>query len=146
MKSIRTEIHIDAPPERVWPILTDFARYPAWNPLIPRAEGNVREGERLAVRIELPGGPGMTVRPTLTHVEPRRVLGWKGRLFVPKLFDGEHLFELHPADGGTRFVQREHFRGLLVPLVWGSLEAPTRQGFTAMNEALKREAEGSRAG
>lgn len=141
MKSIRTDIHIEAPPERVWQILTDFARYPAWNPLIPRAEGDVREGSRLTVRIELPDGPGMTIRPTLVRVEPNRALAWKGGLLVPKLFDGEHLFELHPADGGTRFVQRENFGGLLVPLVWGSLEAPTRQGFIAMNEALKQKAE-----
>lgn len=141
MKSIRTDIHIDAPPERVWQILTDFVRYPAWNPLIPRAEGEVREGARLTVRIELPDGPRMTIRPTLLRVEPGRALGWKGRLFVPKLFDGEHLFELHAANGGTRFVHREHFSGLLVPLVWGTMEAPTRQGFVAMNEALKQEAE-----
>lgn len=141
MKSIRTEIHIDAEPGRVWEVLTDFARYPAWNPLIPHAEGEVREGERLTVRIELPDGPGMTIRPTLIRVEPRRVLGWQGRLFVPRLFDGEHVFELHPASGGTRFVQRENFRGLLVPLLWSALEVPTRQGFIAMNEALKRAAE-----
>jgi hypothetical protein len=28
-----------------------------------------------------------------------------------------------------------------VPLLWGSMEAPTRRGFEAMNEALKARAE-----
>lgn len=143
MKSIRTDIHIDAPPERVWQILTDFERYPEWNPFITRAEGEVREGARLTVRIEPQGARGMTFRPTVTRLEPNRELRWLGRLFLPKLFDGEHIFELHPADGGTRFVQRENVDGLLVPLMWGSIEEPTRQGFIAMNEALKREMEGA---
>jgi hypothetical protein len=57
--------------------------------------------------------------------------------------DGEHIFELHPSEGGTRFVQREIFSGLLVPLLWGTLEDPTRRGFDAMNRALKERAEAS---
>lgn len=145
MKSLRTGIHIDAPPEAVWRILTDFARYPDWNPFIPRAEGPVREGATIEVRIEPPGGRGMTFRPALTRVTPNRELRWLGHLWIPKLFDGEHIFELHPSEaGGTRFVQRENFGGLLVPLVWGSMETSTRRGFEAMNEALKERAEGAK--
>ena len=144
MNTLRTEIYVDAPPESVWPILTDLDQYPNWNPLIPQAEGDIREGARLTVRIETPGGPAMTVRPTLTRVDPQRELRWLGQLFVPKLFDGEHIFELHPENGGTRFVQRENFSGLLVPFLWGSMEAATRRGFEAMNEALKQRAEGGK--
>jgi hypothetical protein len=143
MKSIRTAIHIEAPPETVWPILTDFARYADWNPFIPQAEGAIRKGATIEVRIEPPGGRGMTFRPTLQCVEPHRELRWLGHLGVPKLFDGEHIFELHPSEGGTRFVQREIFSGLLVPLLWGTLEDPTRRGFDAMNRALKERAEAS---
>ena len=141
MKTLRTEIHIEAPLEAVWDILTDFARYPDWNPLIPHAEGPIREGATITVRIEPPGGRGMTFRPTLRRVEPHRELRWLGHLWIPKLFDGEHIFELHPEDGGTRFVQRETFSGLLVPLLWGSMEGPTHRGFQAMSRALKARAE-----
>lgn len=35
----------------------------------------------------------------------------------------------------------EYFSGLLVPLAWGGMEAGTRAGFVAMNEALKARAE-----
>jgi len=141
MKTIRADIAIDAPPETVWQILTDFGQYPAWNPFIPMAEGTVREGETITVRIEPPGGQGMTFTPTLQRVDPNRELRWLGRLLLPKLFDGEHIFELHPREGGTRFVQRETFSGLLVPLLWGAMKAPTCCGFEAMNEALKARAE-----
>lgn len=145
MKSIRTDIPIDAPPETVWQVLTDFSRYPEWNPFIPTAQGTVREGETITVRIEPPGGQGMTFRPRLQRVDPNRELRWLGRLLLPKLFDGEHVFELHPREGGTRFVHRETFSGLLVPLLWGSMKDPTRRGFEAMNEALKAHAEAAHA-
>ncbi len=142
MKTLRTAIHIDASPEAVWDILTDFARYPDWNPFIPHAEGELREGATITVRIEPPGGRGMTFRPTVQRVEPQREFRWLGHLWVPKLFDGEHIFELHAIeDGTTHFVQRETFSGLLVPLVWGAMEDATRRGFTAMNRALKARSE-----
>ncbi len=65
-----------------------------------------------------------------------------GRLRLPGLFDGEHIYEIAPlAESGVRFVQREEFRGVLVPLRWKSLETNTRQGFEAMNAALKKRAE-----
>lgn len=142
MRELRTATHIDAAPETVWRILTDFSRYPDWNPFIPHAEGEAREGARLEVRIEPPGGRGMTFRPTVQRAEPNRELRWLGRLLLPKLFDGEHIFELHPIeDGSTHFVQREIFGGLLVPLLWRSIEPATRRGFDAMNAALKARAE-----
>jgi hypothetical protein len=43
--------------------------------------------------------------------------------------------------GGVTFHQGENFSGILVPLFRRSLDGPTKQGFVAMNEALKREAE-----
>lgn len=63
------------------------------------------------------------------------------RLALPGLFDGRHIFELQPAPGGTRLVQREEFRGILVPLFARSLDRNTARGFVAMNEALKARVE-----
>jgi hypothetical protein len=57
--------------------------------------------------------------------------------------DGEHIFEIEPlGENGIRFIQREHLRGLLLPILWSILNVSTRQGFEAMNAALKRQAEG----
>jgi len=142
MREIETEIVIAAPPARVWAVLTDFARYPEWNPFIPEAEGVAREGARLRVRITPPGGTAMAFRPVVQRVEPERALRWLGRLLVPGLFDGEHQFRIEPLDEGlVRFVQAERFSGLLVPLLWRSLDTKTRAGFEAMNRALKARAE-----
>lgn len=142
MKTLHTDIEIRASAEVIWNILTDFARYPQWNPFIKSIEGQVQKGEKLRVVIQPPGGKAMTFTPTLLVVHPGRELRWRGRLFIPGLFDGEHSFQIEPT-GNTacRFVHKEEFSGLLVPLLWKSLDTTTRQGFQAMNEALKKRSE-----
>jgi hypothetical protein len=138
---LHSEIEIDAPPERVWRVLTAFDAYPEWNPFIRSIEGDPEVGSRLRVRIEPPGSRGMTFKPTVQAAEPARELRWLGRLFVPGLMDGEHRLALEPLDGGrSRFIQSERFSGVLVGLL-GRMLAATEQGFKQMNEALKRRAE-----
>ena len=141
MRELHTDIVIAAPAEQVWRILTDFDAYPHWNPFIRRIGGAAVVGTRLDVRIEPPGGGGITFRPTIVGVEANRELRWIGRLGLPRIFDGEHSLTIESlAEGGVRFVQREVFTGLLVPLVGGTL-AKTREGFEQMNRALKTRAE-----
>ena len=141
MREIVTEIDIDAPPERVWAVLTDFKSFPEWNPFVIEAEGEATAGSRLKVRIEPPGGKAMTFRPTVLVAEPNSELRWRGRLLVPGLADGEHVFGLEArGDGGTRFVHREEFHGPLWALLKSTLERSER-GFQAMNAALKERPE-----
>ena len=142
MKELHAEIEIDAPAERVWGLLTDFASYPQWNPFIRQISGKPTRGERLQVRIEPPGGQGMTFKPKVLKAEANRELRWLGRLLVPGLFDGEHSFTIQPLEENrVRFVQREAFKGLLVPLFARSLGTNTQRGFEEMNRALKERAE-----
>ena len=142
MKTLHTQIDIDAPAERVWDTLTNIADYSIWNQFIPHLVGTLAPGERLEVRIEPPGGAAMTFRPTVLAVEPGRELRWLGRHLMPGLFDGEHQFEIHPlGPGRVRFVQQERFTGLLVPLFARNLDDHTLRGFNAMNAALKERAE-----
>jgi len=138
MLELRTEIEIDAPAERVWAVLTDFDRFPDWNPFIRRIHGNAQVGSRLDVFLGASGTRGMQFRPIVTTVVPNRELRWLGRLGLPRLFDGEHIFQIEPL-GSTRarFIQRERFRGLLVPLMARSLNRDARRGFEEMNQALR---------
>jgi len=138
MKQIRTEIDIKSTPDKVWGILTDFEKHPDWNPFIKKISGNAGEGEKLDVFIEPPGRKGMSFQPTVKEVEVNKRLRWLGRVLLPGIFDGEHIFEITEVkEGSLKFVQRENFGGLLVPLLWRSIEEPTRNGFLAMNQALK---------
>lgn len=144
MYELRTEIEIDATAETVWAILSDFAAYPQWNPFIVELKGAERPelGAKLDVQLVPAGGKGMRFTPSIVECAPGRGFAWLGRLMVPGLFDGEHRYELAPApDGRVRFVHSERFSGVLVPFLKKMLDGPTRQGFEAMNQALKARAE-----
>src|SRR5947209_17435921 len=78
MKEVSAEIEIEAPAERVWQVLTDFAKFPEWNPFIRQMSGEVRTGAQLEVRLEPPGGRAMSFKPKMVNVETNREIRWLG--------------------------------------------------------------------
>ena len=139
---LHAETVIDAAQDEVWAVLEDFAAYPSWNPFIRQITGRLEAGDRLEVELSPPGGRAMTMRPIVREVQPGRAFRWLGSVGVPGLFDGEHSFQVEPLGvGQVRFVQSERFSGILSPLVMAFTGRSTRQGFEAMNQALKERAE-----
>ena len=137
-----TEIEIDAPAERVWDVLTDFASYPEWNPMIIRASGELRPGERLKIRFEPEGSRGHTFRPKLLTVDPNRELRWLGWPRFPGLFDTEHYWIIDERPGGrTHLLHGTVVYGLLAPLAGKVMEKQSRGPFEMMNRAHKERAE-----
>jgi hypothetical protein len=146
MPEIHTTVDVDAPPERVWEVLTDFERYSEWNPFA-RVLGRPNVGAHLSVELTPPNGRSMRFRPEVTVVESGREFRWLGHLFVPGLFDGEHRYVLEPLDGGsrTRLIHAERFSGVLAGVLLRFVGDDTEAGFERMNEALKRRAESPEA-
>jgi hypothetical protein len=139
MQTVSTAIEIGAQPMDVWAILTDLSRYPEWNPFFRSATGEVAKGQRITLKSVHPAnGRQMTVKPRILVAEPGVELRWASSL--PGIISGEHSFRLSPVDGGTRLVQSETFRGLLVPFSARTL-ASAEAGFQALNQALKVRAE-----
>ncbi len=146
MKELRTEIHIQASRERVWQVLMDTDRYPEWNPFITRVQGIFVEGNTLQVELHPADKKPMTIRPQVLSVSKDEELRWRGHLLIPGIFDGEHIFQLEKLeDNTTRFIHREEFEGVLVPLFKRMLDDNTRRGFENMNLALKSRCEGADA-
>lgn len=136
-KEIITSITINAPVEKVWAVLTDFSRYPQWNPFVLSLTGAVKKGNKIKVKL-----PGMKFSPTVKAFEANKELRWLGHLFLPGLFDGEHRFELiKKENGSTEFIHAERFTGILVPLFRKMLDGSTKAGFESMNKKLKEEVE-----
>jgi hypothetical protein len=143
-REIATEIEIDAPPGRVWSVLTDFSSYPEWNTFLRWVEGRIAEGERIRFCFELPRGFRFKVNATILNVTPERALRWAGVFFTARLFHAEHYFELTPSPGArTRFSHGEIFIGLLLPLAWIILGTSGRRVYEDMNLELKRRVESS---
>lgn len=142
MKSIHSEIEINAAPEKVWGILTDFSSYTEWNPFVTSLKGDVKVGKTFKVVLQQPDGNKMTFKPVCLVFDENKEFRWKGSLVMKGIFDGEHIFKLKELPGGkTKFVQSENFKGILVPLFWKSLNSKTIKGFEMMNSALKKRAE-----
>lgn len=141
-RQITTEIEIAAPAEIVWKILLEFERYPEWNPFVKEISGDPTPDGRLTIVVQPPGGSAMTFKPRVLKAEAPRELRWLGKLFLPRIFDGEHSFVLDPlGENRVRLTHSECFRGLLVPMLWKGLDTDTRAGFEELNQALKARAE-----
>jgi hypothetical protein len=142
MKTIQTEIEIHATPEITWKILMDFDHYPEWNPFIKSIAGEQMVGSQLTAFIQPPGQKGMTFTPIVLKCEAHEEFRWLGKLWGGGFFNGEHYFILNKlGTNSTQFIHGEKFTGILVGLLSGLLKK-TKNGFEAMNKALKEKAEG----
>ena len=142
---ILTTVDIAAPPARVWELLTDFASWDRWNPLLQRVRGRAEVGTTVRFRATV-GRARLPLTAQVMIVEPERELMWVGPAsprLLRKVVSGSHWFRLAPIASGTRFDHGEVFRGLAVPPRWDRFEAFATPGYDAMNRALKREAEAS---
>jgi hypothetical protein len=141
MKELRTEIEIQASPDKVWQVLTNLDKYPEWNPFIHHAIGKAKVGEKVDITVSS-GSKEMTLHCIVVKVEPNKELRWKYHVLLPALFRGEHSFIIKPiGNNKVRFVDQEIFNGLLVSSQTKNIDTNSRQGFEAMDKALKIKAE-----
>lgn len=134
---IQKNILINATPDKIWSVLTDFGNFKSWNPFIKKAEGLFKVGEQIKIEVQ-----GTKFKPTVLKFDHNKELRWLGKLGVSGLFDGEHYFLLEEqSDGRTKFIHGENFKGILVPLFKKKLLTEVSKGFEEMNQALKTEAE-----
>jgi hypothetical protein len=141
-KEIVTEIEINAPPSRVWQILTDFEKYPTWNPFIKKITGVPARNEYLEVLMPDPRGGTMIFTPSVLAAERDRELRWLGRS-EGDVFNGEHCFLIEQIENKNKvhFTQSEKFTGSMVASVQGWIDTALKQNFEDMNTALKQRAE-----
>ncbi len=141
-REIYTEVEIDASAETVWNELGTFEEYPNWNPFIRNISGDKHKGSKLNVSIQPGNGKAMDIEPTLLKVEELKEIRWLGQLLIAGIFDGEHVFKIQEInETRVKFIQSEKYAGILVPIVWTGMEPGIKQGFQAMNKALKEIAE-----
>lgn len=108
---------IQAPPERVWALLTDANQFPSWNTTVSSIRGPIALGTKLAIQV--PVAPGRTFTPKVTAFEANRRMEWSDGM--APMFRGVRTFTLTPTASGTRFEMTETFAGLMLPMIKGSL-------------------------
>lgn len=137
---VRQTIELNAPVEKVWATVIDFKTYDRWNTQLAYLGGEVAPGGRLHLRLAVAGATPYEFKPDISHWRDRETFAWIARTGgIPRLFDGEHFFELTDlGNGRTRLVNREEYRGVLSLLMQ---QLPMMKlaplGFERMNNELK---------
>lgn len=138
MTEYAASITIEAPPERIWDILTDATAYPTWNSTIISLDGSIAEGETIALVSTL--NPKRTFELSVSDVRAPMSMAWSDGMPLG-LFSGVRTFTLEPrGDRSTEFSMREVYSGLLTPLITKSIPDMT-ESFEAFAADLKATAE-----
>lgn len=130
-------ITIQAPPSRIWRLLTSADDFPRWNSTIQDIEGTIALGQKIRLRATI--APQRVFNLNVSEFIPDSLMVWRdGRA---PMFTGVRTFALTPRpNGSTDFAMEEVFSGIMLPMIAGSLPdfGPTFETYAA---DLKREAE-----
>ena len=106
---------IQAPPDKVWAVLTDVEDMVRWNSTLTSIEGDIEPGG--VVKMQVPEAPGRTFKVKVTRFEPNHEMVWRDG--NPVMFLGLRTYSLTPEPNGTatRFQMTETFSGLMLPMI-----------------------------
>ncbi len=130
------ERQIAASPQTVWAVLADGSNYADWDPNIEKLDGTIGLGETITVHTKL-SARAFPVK--VTRFEANATMEWTGGMPLG-LFKGVRKFTLMAKDGGTEFIMREVFSGLLLPLI-GRTIPDLSASFEQFADGLKARAE-----
>jgi uncharacterized protein YndB with AHSA1/START domain len=131
------ERRIDAPPERVWTLLTDAASYRAWNKAVTSIEGKIAEGSTISL-VSI-ANPKRTFKLHVTEMAAPNRMVWSDGMPLG-LFTGERTYLVQPREGVTHFEMTEEYTGLLAGLFTKAIPDLT-ESFDLFADGLKVAAE-----
>jgi uncharacterized protein YndB with AHSA1/START domain len=137
MRAYEASSFINASPDRVWPILTDAAAWPAWDSGVTKVDGRVALGETVSVTVEANPGRAFPVKVVQLSAPERMV--FLGGMPLG-LFRGRRTYTLAAEAAGTRFTMREEYTGPLAGMVFKSIP-DLGPSFRRFAEGLKQRAE-----
>ena len=130
-------IQIAAPPSVVWAKMTDARDFVAWNSTVSSLDGPIELGNKM--KLQVPIAPGRTFTPKVVEFEPETRMVWQDGFY--RMFQGTRTFTFTPEGQGTRFHMHEVFRGVMLPMIKGSLP-DFREPFDQFAADLKAACEG----
>jgi carbon monoxide dehydrogenase subunit G len=131
-------LEIDAPPRRVWSVLSDGERWPDWTPTVTKVERLSGDGLSVGskVRIHQPKLPVAVY--TITALEPGKSFTWTtGNWFARGV--AHHVVE--PKGTGSRVTLSVDFSGLIGGLAARMYAKLTREYLALEAEGLKKRSE-----
>jgi hypothetical protein len=139
---IDQSVEIGVPPEVVWNVITDLARYPDWNPFVVACDSTLEVGAPIAMRVRIIASYAQSQTETVFEHEAGQRLSY-GLSDVPLGALRSLRSHLVVAAGTDRARYESHFElsGWLAPLVRVLVGNRLERGFKAMTEAIAARAE-----
>jgi uncharacterized protein YndB with AHSA1/START domain len=142
-RELRAEATVDAPPEKVWALLTDFSRMPEWSPelvrMVPLKPGGQRVGQWY-LGINRRKAAVWPTRNVVSRLEPGRAIAWD-----TTSSGARWIWEVEAAGTGTRVVHRRPvprritvMSRLFAPLALGGSEGHADELEAGMAQTVAR--------
>ncbi|MDG2051131.1 MAG: SRPBCC domain-containing protein [Myxococcota bacterium] len=142
MIEIEESCEVMASASVLWQVITDFDRYPEWNPFVISCAADLQEGQTINMKVQLFKHFAQPQREIILEVNPGRSF----RYGLPSNRLGAlascRSHEVQPR-GAQRSHYRSHFQlqGWLAPLTQALLGRRLEHGFRSMTQALVAHAE-----
>ncbi len=135
-RDLRTVIDINAPPTRVWEVLSDTEGYAEWNPMVRAltCPKGLFCGAPVSLHLHVRGLSLPPIPAKISRFDIGRVLAWKGG--IPGLQTGEHYFIVEQRGAHSRLIHGERWAGVAVAPTLTVLAPTLFASYRQLNAAL----------
>lgn len=138
---IEHRIGVQTPAAPIWEMIADITGWSKWNPLYPKAEGEVQFGAQLVLEVAIPGEKPRTIRPKIHDWTPGEQIIWTLSM-MGGLIRSTRYIEIETLDNGNCiFSNGEFFEGPLIRLIGRKRQRAIKAGFRAFGETVRDRAE-----
>jgi carbon monoxide dehydrogenase subunit G len=136
---IERTVNVNAPPERVWAVMSDVERWPEWTESMKSVErldsGEFKIGSKAKLKIRR--SPNANVW-TVTELTPSRSFTWETNSGGVK---GVATHVIEPATNGSKVTLIVDLSGPIATLFGWFIAGPSRENVRMEADGLKRRAE-----
>lgn len=137
---VQASIIIEASPEKVWTVLTDFKNLNEWSSSFQNLSGEFNKDGQIEVVFKSPFGGDTKMKKKLFHFKNGISFGWTGVFMMGMKDDHLHMLKELP-NGFTQFSQTDSISGGMSFLLGRILEKKMKKGYIAFNSELKKRVE-----
>lgn len=128
-------IIINAKPEQVWKVLTDFENLKKWSSSFQGLQGSFEENGDIEVSFKSPFGQNK-MKKKVFQFENGQSFGWTGVFLLGMSDYHTHTLKELP-EGKTEFIQKDGLQGGASFLLGKLIEKQMQKGYEVFNKELK---------
>ncbi len=132
----KSMVDIDASADEVWRVVSDFASYKTWNPLLSDVQGDLVVGGDLRVQTTF---VPMALNATVLAAEEPKIFEWEDHVPLKLLAPIFSVRLLSLGENRTRVLIQESFSGPLLPLLGRRLDKQMPPLYDGMAQALAQQ-------